>query len=196
MDNQQRIDANRERLALLENQRLVDIVKALGPEWMITEAESGLFKFTRATDWHITTRDCKSFEFWVSQELASVHSYHTDKLPSANINENKSPEKVAAEIQRRLVEPAQPILVALRERLAHSQARAAKIQENIRRLIEANPEAAQTHNTKESIYLNQSGEDHVYLSGTVQEDSVHFERVTLSIEMAVELFRLTTKEKL
>src|SRR5438128_1280181 len=182
MSNEDQLTSNKSRLAVLENQRLVDIVSALGPEWKIIKADSRLFQFTKSDDWNIlTTQECRAFDFCLSRELHEVYSYHTDKLPSANINASKSPEKVAAELLRRLVEPSESILAALKERLARKRVRDAKVQDNIKRLIDAHPEASQPREA-ESIYLNLYDSHYdrrVYLSGSVSEDSVHFERASL-----------------
>jgi hypothetical protein len=196
MDNQSQLEANLSRIAILENERLREIVQALGPDWKILEVDSinrNHFKFgPEGAEWYLHTRDTRSFEFWVSDDgLRSVHSYYTDQFPSANISERKSPDKVAAELQRRIIEPSLVIIATLRIRLVEKQRRESCIADNIRRLIEANPKAHQIkHSSDAIIYLNSSNRD-IYLSGTVTEDAIRLERVSLPIEIAIELFRLT-----
>lgn len=206
MNSQLQIESNLSRIAILENERLRDIIQALGDDWKIIEVDSvnrNHFKFGPVdADYYLHTRDTKSFDVWLSNEgLRSVHSYYTDQFPSANISERKSPEKVAAELRRRIIEPTQPILAALRIRLAEKQRGDQCVADNIRLLIEANPEAHQLTRgnpndyTPDSIYLNVSNRN-IYLSGTISEDEVRFERVTLPIEIAVKLFRLTAEDRI
>lgn len=197
MDSEIQIQSNLARIAILENERLRDIIHALGDDWKIIEVDSvnrNHFKFGPVgADYYLHTRDTKSFDVWLSNEgLRSVHNYFSDQFPSANISERKSPEKVATELRRRIVEPTLPILETLRVRYAEKLRRDQCIADNIRLLIEANPEAHQT-SAPDSIYFNASNRN-IYLSGTVSQDEVRFERVTLPVGIAVKLFQLAKAE--
>jgi hypothetical protein len=72
MYDQQQIESNLARIAILENERLRDIIQALGDDWKIIEVDSvnrNHFKFGPVgADYYLHTRDTKSFDVWLANE--------------------------------------------------------------------------------------------------------------------------------
>lgn len=102
-------------------------------------------------------------------------------IPKANMAATKSPEAMAKDITRRVVEPATPLHEAIRAKMAADNAAANDLETQAAALRKAFP--AMTVETKNgcssaSIYLNtRTSSEGVYITGRVSGGSVSLDRV-------------------